>query len=167
MNLTHVVASKIRMSALNWPRIILCGLITGVVFTLLTMILIGTLGSEFLAAAGAHGAAGDGKTKTGLALYLATIFPGLWAMWLYAVIRHRFASRIGAVVTVSLAWWIIASVQSLKWILLLGLPLSVCLPLTLNLAPAVIAVLVGSTLFGDVQPNPVQPTPDGVPEPAR
>lgn len=156
------------MSSLGWPRIVLCGLIAGVVFTLLIAVLVGAVGSEFLASAGEHASTGDGMTKTGLGLYLATIASGLWAMWLYAVVRPRFTSRTGAVVTVSLAWWIIASVQSLKWILLLGIPISACLPVTANLVPTVIAVFVGSVLFGDVQPNQaLQATPDGARERRR
>ena len=146
------------MSSLNWPRIVLCGLIVGVVFTLMTAVLVGTFGSEFLAAARAHAADGSGTTKTGPVVYLLTVFAGLWAMWLYALVRPRFESTVGAVATVSLAWWLIASVQSLKWILLLGIPFSAFLPLTANLIPTAIAVFVGSVAFGHVQPNqPLHP----------
>lgn len=100
------------MSSLDWPRIVLCGTVAGVVFTLLTMLLVGSFGGEFLAVAGAHGAA----------------------------------------VAVGIAWWMIAGIQSLKWVLLLGIPLSACLPLAANLVPAVIAVFVGAALFGRTQP---------------
>lgn len=148
------------MSSLNWPRIGLCGLIVGAVFTLMTAVLVGTLGSEFLAAAGRHGADGSGTTKTGPVLYLVTVSAGLWAMWLYAVVRPHFESTLGAVATVSLAWWLITSVQSLKWILLLGIPLSAVLPLTANLIPIAIAVFVGSVAFGNVQlDQPRRPPP--------
>jgi hypothetical protein len=141
------------MNLVTWTRLTLCGLIAGGVFTLLTAVLVGTLGSEFLAAAGAHASTGDGVTKTGPSLYFTTVFAGLWAMWLYSVVRPQLTSRMRAVLTVSLAWWGIASLQSLKWILLLGIPLSTCLPLTANLVPTAIAVYVGSVFFGDVQPN--------------
>ncbi len=147
------------MSSLNWARIVLCGFVAGVTFTLLTAVLVGTLGGEFLAAAGAHAAAGGGSTKTGPGLYLATIAAGLWAMWLYAVVRPQFSNNLGAVIAVSLAWWFIASLQSLKWVLLLDIPLSACLPLAWNLVSTVIAVFIGSTLFGSVQSNkPLEPT---------
>jgi Na+-translocating ferredoxin:NAD+ oxidoreductase RnfD subunit len=80
-------------------------------------------------------------------------------MWLYAVVRPQFSNNLGAVIAVSLAWWFIASLQSLKWVLLLGIPLSACLPLTLNLVPTVIAVFIGTSLFGSVQSNqPLEPT---------
>lgn len=139
------------MNFVYWTRLVLCGFIAGVVFTLLTAVLVATLGSEFLAAAGAHASTGDGVTKTGPGLYLATVFAGLWAMWLYSIVRPTLTSRVGAVLTVSIAWWVIASLQSLKWILLLGIPLSAGLPLTANLVAAAIAVYAGSVLFGEVK----------------
>jgi hypothetical protein len=137
----------------NWPRIVLCGMVAGVVFTLLTMLLVGAFGGEFLAVAGAHAEAGDAAIKTGPGLYLATVAAGIWAMWLYTVLRPRFSNNLGAVIAAGVAWWVIASIQSLKWVLLLGIPLSACLPLAANLVPTVIAVFVGATLFGSVQPN--------------
>jgi len=132
---------------------VLCGFIAGVVFTLLTAVLVGVAGREFLFAAGTHAAAGEGTVRTGLALYLATIAAGIWAMWLYAAIRPAFASRSGAVVAASLAWWAIASLQSLKWILLLGIPLRACLPLAANVVPTAIAVFIGALLLGEVRSN--------------
>jgi Na+-translocating ferredoxin:NAD+ oxidoreductase RnfD subunit len=74
-------------------------------------------------------------------------------MWLYAVVRPQFSNNLGAVIAVSLAWWFVASLQSLKWVLLLDIPLSACLPLAWNSVPTVIAVFIGSTLFGSVQSN--------------
>lgn len=135
------------MSSLNWPRIILCGFVAGVTFALLSAVLVGTFGSAFLAAAG------GGSIKTGPGLYFVTIAAGLWAMWLYVVVRPQFSSNVGAIITVSLAWWFIASLQSLKWVLLLDIPLAACLPLAGNLVPTVIAVFIGATLFGSVQSN--------------
>lgn len=156
------------MSTLNWPRIVLCGLVAGVVFTLLTAVLVGTFGSAFMAVAGAHAATGDAIAKTGPGLYFATVAAGVWAMWLYAVLRPRFSNNLSAAVAASIAWWIIASVQSLKWVILLGIPLSACLPLAANLVPTVIAVSVGAALYGSVQPNkPLHPTPDGAGERRR
>ncbi|MFZ9348930.1 MAG: hypothetical protein ACO25T_03240 [Arenimonas sp.] len=139
------------MRSLDWSRIILCGFVAGVTFTLLTAVLVGTFGSEFFASVGAH--ATGGSTNTGPALYFATVAAGLWAMWLYAVVRPRFSNKIRAVIAVSLAWWLIACLQSLKWVLLLDIPLSACLPLSWNLVPTAIAVFIGSTLFDSVQSN--------------
>lgn len=70
-------------------------------------------------------------------------------MWLYAVLRPQASGKLIAVSTVSLAWWIIAGLQSLKWIFLLGITSSAWLPLAANLVPTVIAVLIGSYFFGE------------------
>lgn len=146
------------MRLLNWPRIFLCGLVAGVAFTLMAAVLVGELGSEFLAAASASAA--GGAAKTGPGLYFATLAAGVWAMWLYSVVRPWFVSRFVAVLVASLAWWLIAGLQSLKWILLLGIPTSAWLPLAANMVPTVIAVLIGAVLLGDVQPNQaLQPAP--------
>ena len=147
MKNTLIANSVIR--ALNLPRVVLCGLVTGVVFTLMTAVLVGTFGSEFLAAASAVG----GEAMTGPWLYFATVAAGIWAMWLYVVVRPWFLSRWVAALAASLAWWFIASLQSLKWVLLLGMPASAVLPLAANIVPTLIAVLIGSALFGDAQPN--------------
>jgi len=135
------------MRALNWPRIILCGLLAGVAFTLMTAVLVGAVGSEFLVAASASAA--GGVTRTGPWLYFATMAAGVWAMWLYSVVRPRFANRWVAVLVTSLAWWFIAGLQSLKWTILLGISAGAWLPLAANIIPTVIAVLIGSILFGD------------------
>lgn len=154
------------MHALNWPRIVLCGFVAGVVFTLMTAVLVGAFGSEFLTAAAANAAGGE--AKTGPWLYFATVAAGIWAMWLYAVVRPRFLNRWVAALVASLAWWLIASLQSLKWVLLLGIPAGAWLPLAANIIPTVIAVLIGSILFGDVQSNqPLHPTPSAAEPPRR
>lgn len=147
------MAGIIRMNLVNWTRVALCGLVAGVVFTLLSAVLVGALGSEFLAATGAHAAADERVSRTGPGLYMATVLAGPWAMWLYSLVRPRFTRRISAVLTVSVAWWVLASLQSVKWVLLLGIPLGACLPLAANLMPTAIAVYVGSALFGDVKPT--------------
>ena len=88
------------MQTLNWPRIILCGLIVGTVFTLTSIVLMGAVGSGLFAAASTNAAAGDGAPSTGLGLYLVTVATGIWAMWLYAIVARWFTNRWkGAVVT--------------------------------------------------------------------
>jgi hypothetical protein len=150
------------MNALNWPRIVLCGLVTGVAFTVMSVVLVGVLGQDFLAAVSESAVAGTGAPKTSPALYLLTVAAGVWAMWLYSVIRPGSASNIGASVVVGLAWWVIASLQSLKWIALLGIHTAAWLPLTLNAVLCVIAASIGAFLFGAVQPKQLfQATPDG------
>lgn len=139
------------MTLLNWSRIASCGFITGAIFTLLNIVLVGALGSEFLAAVDAQAAVGGRSIKTGPVLYFATLAAGFWAMWLYALVSPAFSNSVGTIITISLMWWFIASLQSLKWILLLNIPLTACLPLAGNLIPTMISVFIGATLLNSVQ----------------
>ena len=153
------------MNALNWPRIVLCGLVTGVAFTVMSVVLVGLFGADFLAAVSKSAVAGAGAPRTGFAVYILTVAAGVWAMWLYSVIRPASASNVKAGVAVGLAWWAISSLQSLKWIVLLGVPASAWLPLTGNAALCIVAASIGAALFGAVQPNqPLHATPDGARE---
>jgi hypothetical protein len=145
------------MHTLNWPRIILCGLIAGVVFTLATLVLMGAVGRGLFAAASTNAAAGDGARGVGLGLYLVTVATGIWAMWLYAIVLRWFTNRWKAAVVAGLAWWLIASLQSLKWIFLLRIPTAAWLPLTANIAVCIVATLVGAALFGAVATEPPGP----------
>ena len=141
------------MHSLNWPRIILCGLIAGVVFTLTTVLLMGAVGGGLFAAASASPAAGDGAPGPSLGLYLVTVATGIWAMWLYAILLRWSPNKWKAAIVAGLAWWLIASLQSLKWILLLQIPTGAWLPLTANIALYIAATLVGAALFGAEQPS--------------
>ena len=156
------------MNALNWARILLCGLVTGVAFTVMSVVLLGLLGDAFLAAVSDSAVAGIGAPRTGPALYLLTVAAGVWAMWLYSVVRPRSSSNIRAGVAVGLAWWVIASLQSLKWVALLGIPRVAWLPLGLNAALCIVAASIGAFLYGAVQPNqPFQATAGGARERQR
>jgi len=150
------------MNTRNWPRIVLCGLVTGGAFTVMSVVLLGVLGGDFLAAVSETAVAGTGPPKTGPELYFLTVAAGVWAMWLYSVIRPGRASNIRASVVVGLAWWVIASLQSLKWVVLLGIPSAAWLPLTLNAVLCIVAASIGGFLYGAVQPHvPLQPPSGG------
>jgi hypothetical protein len=154
------------MNTLKWPRIVLSGLVTGIAFTVMSVVLVGLFGNDFLAAVSESAVAG--APKTGPALYLLTVAAGVWAMWLYSVVRPGSASNIRASVVVGLAWWVIASLQSLKWAVLFGIPTAAWLPLTLNAALCIVSASIGAFLHGAVQPKqPLRATPDGAREQHR
>lgn len=139
------------MGTLNWLRIFLCGAVAGVVFALLSAVLVGAFGGEFFKLIAARKPTGDIAANSGPALFLASAAPAIVAMWFYAVVRAAASSRLQAVCMASLAWWMLATLQSLKWVLLLNIPATACLPLLSNLAPTLIAVGVGAMLFGDTK----------------
>ena len=141
-----------RIITTKWPRVVLCGLVTGVAFTLMTMVLIAMLGNDFLTAIASRVPAGAGAPKAGPGLYLLTVAAGIWAMWLYSIVRPGCASNIQAGAMVGIAWWVITSLQSLKWVALLGIPAAAWLPLSFNAALCIVAAMLGASLYGAVRP---------------
>jgi len=156
------------MNTSRWPRIALCGLVAGVAFTVMSVVLVRLVGADFLAAVSERDANGAGAPNTGAALYFLTAAAGVWAMWLYSVIRPGSASNIRASVVVGLAWWALASLQSLKWTVLLGIPAAAWLPLSLNAVLCIVSVSIGALLYGSVQAGqPAHATLDGTRERTR
>ena len=137
----------------KWPRVVLCGLVTGVAFTLMSIVLLGALGNDFLAIVARNAPVGAGAPKTGPVLYLLTVAAGIWAMWLYSIVRPGCASNIKAGAVVGIAWWVIASLQSWKLVALLGIPPTAWLPLSLNAVLCIVAAMLGGSLYGAAQPK--------------
>lgn len=149
------------MNAVDWRRVVLCGLAAGTVWALLSMILVGALGGDFIAAISDKMAGGAPARAPRLSLYFLSVAAGVWVMWLYAVIRPHSSSNLKAGVMAGLAWWTIASLQSLKWVVLLRIPAAAWLPLATNLILCVAATLIGAQLYGNGHPNmPVDPALD-------
>lgn len=149
------------MNAVDWRRAVLCGLVAGTVWALLSMILVGAFGGDFIAAIAASVPGGAPARVSALSLYSLSVAAGVWVMWLYAVIRPRSSSNLKAGVMAGLAWWTIASLQSLKWIVLLRIPAAAWFPLTASLILCVAATLCGALLYGNAASRPpINSTPD-------
>ncbi len=121
------------MGTVNWARVILGGLVAGVIINVFEYLLNGViLATEMQAAVAAMGRqVGGGAT----ALFTVWGFlVGIFAVWLYAAIRPRFgAGRATALRAGGAAWF-------------LGYLLSAATPLALNLFPVrllVIGLVVG------------------------
>lgn len=140
------------MQAVDWRRVLLCGLAAGTVWALLSILLVGAVGGDFIAAISDKVPSGTPTRTPHLTIYFLSVAAGVWVMWLYAVIRPRSSSNLKAGVVAGLAWWTIASLQSLKWIALLQIPATAWLPLAANLILCVTATLCGALLYGDTHP---------------
>jgi hypothetical protein len=139
------------MGTLNWLRIVLCGAVAGVVFTLLSAVLLGAFGDEFFKLIAARNPTGNITANSGPGLFLVSSAPAIVAMWFYALARAGASSRLQAVCMASLGWWLLATLQSLKWVLLRNIPAAAFLPLLSSLVPTLIAVAVGAMLNGDTK----------------
>jgi hypothetical protein len=133
------------MGKINWVRVLLCGLVVGGVWTLLSVTLLAVGGGDFLAAIQ------EGRPKqrvSGLFLLFSNMAAGLWAMWLYTAIRPRYGPGPKAAIWAGLAWWVIASMQSAKWVALLSIPPTAALiPLAATLPAMIGAMLLGVWIY--------------------
>jgi hypothetical protein len=134
------------MGRINWTRVFLCGLLAGGVWTVLAATLVTLVGQDFLTAL----TGGRGVTRgVNVFLFISDLATGIWAMWLYAAIRPRYGAGPKTAVVAALAWWTIATLQSGKWVALLGLAPGLVAPLAMNLAVIVVAALAGAWPYQD------------------
>ncbi len=130
------------MGRVNWVRVVLCGLIAGVVWSLLAMVNMTFFGADFQAAV-------PGSTlvrpKAAFLALSANLAMGIWAMWLYASIRPRYGPGPKTAVMVGLAWWAIGIMVNASWVILGLVPPMTVLPLLVAALPAtVLAAVVGA-----------------------
>lgn len=87
-------------------------------------------------------------------LRISNFVASVWAMWLYAAIRPRFGPGPKTAAVAGFAWWFIESLQSAKWVALLGLPTDVVLAPGAATLPAIIgAALMGAWCYEERRPT--------------
>ncbi len=128
------------MAKINWGRVFVCGLMTGVIWYLVSAISLALVGRDFIETV----LGGRSAVRAGLWLFVAVdLAMGVWAIGLYAAIRPRYGAGAKTAVVAGFAWWFIKSLQSAKWagLGLVLLPTKVVIgPLVGTLAAAVVAV---------------------------
>ena len=132
------------MVNINWGRVILSGLLCGLIWTLLSIVLMAYVGADFLEAVSRRGA--DRSSATPHAFLLISNFAaGIWSIALYAAIRPRFGAGPKTAVIAGCAWWFIQTLQSAKWVALVGIAGRSAVALCVMTLPAMIlAVLAGA-----------------------
>ena len=137
------------MAKINWIRVLLCGLLTGFVWTLFSIPLLYFLGGEFLEAVRA---AQPDAQRAGVRIFLfaSNLAACIWGIWLYAMLRPHTGPGPKTAVVAGLAWWVIVTLQSAKWVALGFVPTKAAFGLLLPTLPAIIAAtLVGAWLYKD------------------
>jgi hypothetical protein len=137
------------MKSANWIPLVLCGLVAGVVWNLLSVVLLSLFAPDFVASvqrSAPHPARG------GEFFFAIDAVMGVWAVWLYSAIAPRYGARPTTAAITGVAWWILKTLQSAKWAGLgfveLGaelLPLGVA-----TLVATVLASLAGTWLYSRV-----------------
>jgi hypothetical protein len=131
----------------GWMRVFVCGLVAGGVWTLLSVILLAAVGDAFMSSVrGVRPSAPRGGVPFAL---IANLAAGVWAMWLYAAIRARYGPGPRTAAVAGCAWWFLQSLQSAKWLELIGVASGASLAaLAAATLPAmIVAVLAGAWAY--------------------
>ena len=136
------------MRGTHWIRVVLCGVVAGVVWYLLSALFLSLFAQDlvaFIQRGGAYPRSG------GALFFIIDLMMGIWAVWLYATIVPRYGAKPSTAAIVGVAWWILKSLQSAKWVGLGLLPRGVILiPLATTLVAVLVASVLGAWLYDRV-----------------
>ena len=135
------------MGRINWLRVVVCGIVTGVVWTALSAISTWYVGTDFNAAVPGNKILAP---STALATFLLTVnlASGVWAMWLYAAIRPRYGAGAKTAAVAGFAWWVVTTLADATWGSFGLVPVKALLPLSaVSLPEMILAVLVSAWLY--------------------
>ena len=133
------------MGKINWGRVFLCGLLTGVVW--------GVLYATALPLVGGHKIPGNvpgwpfrgTSASTRGIVAITPLVLGIWTMWLYAAIRPRYGPGPKTAAVAGFALWLIGSWVEAVWAAFGAVPLGVLLgPVAANLPITLVAAVVGA-----------------------
>lgn len=132
---------------MNWGRVLLCGIVAGLVWTLLSSVVTVLVAHDFAAAVPGNRLSAPGG---GLITFLLAVnlVEGIWAMWLYAAIRPRYGAGPKTAVVAGLSWWVISSLIDATWGSFGFVPASALLgPMAASLPAILVAALAGAWFY--------------------
>jgi len=135
------------MVQIKWGRVVLCGVVTGVVWGALAAVVLPLVGQDFLAAIPIGNP--FSPLQPGLvAIYgLLWVVMGVWMMWLYAAIRPRYGPGPKTAAVAALAVWLSGALVDLDWVNSGLTPLAfgaLLVPLAVALPAHIAATLLGA-----------------------
>ena len=136
------------MAGTNSIRVLLCGFVAGVVWYLLSALFLSLFAEDlvtFVKRGGAY------PRWDGGVFFVIDLMMGIWAVWLYSAIAPRYGAGSRTATLVGVAWWIIKSLQSAKWVGIGFIPQElVLIPLATTLVAAVVASVAATWIFDRV-----------------
>lgn len=100
------------MRKINWPRVFLCGLVAGLIWSLLSAAILTFLGGDLITAIPKLSA----PTRALLLFsFLVNLAMGTWAMWLYAAILPRYGPGPKTAAIAGFAWWLMYCLAKANW----------------------------------------------------
>ena len=133
---------------INWPRVVGCGLLAGIVWIILGSLVTALLGREFAALPNNH----LGRPTPGFVSYnvMLDLLEGISILWLYAAIRPLYHPGVKTAVISAFAWWFIVTLGDATWCSFGFFPPRTVVPLMIGTLPALIlATLAGARFYKD------------------
>ena len=137
------------MKGPNWIRLTLCGFVAGVIWHLLSVVVLFIFALDVTTSLQRNA---PYAAQGGAFFYAIDVLMGIWAVWLYSAIVPRYGAKPTTAMIAGIAWWILKTLQSGKWA---GLGLVAMGPNLLLLAAgtlgaAVLGVAAGTWLYSKV-----------------
>ena len=133
------------MSRINWSRVLLCGLLAGVVWIVLGSIVTALLGRAF--AALPHNRLGA-PTPGFVALNIVIdLLEGISILWLYAAIRPRYGPGVKTAIIAAFAWWVVVSLGDVTWCSFGFFPAGAVVPIMIGTLPALLIAAIAGARF--------------------
>ncbi len=135
------------MGRINWGRVLACGIVAGLVWTLLSSILTTFVAYDFVAAV-PGGRLSAPRAGLVVFLFIVNLVMGIWAMWLYAAIRPRYGPGPKTAGVAGFSWWVISSLIDATWGSFGFVPPKALLaPMAASLPAIIVAAVVGAWLY--------------------
>ncbi len=135
------------MGKINWGRVFLCGILTGGVWYLLSLLVfMFALGKTDFAAAVQKA----GHPAFPALPFILHLVGGIWTMWLYAAIRPRFGPGPKTAALAGLALWVVGTLDDALWVSLRLTSLScgtLVAPVAASLPVIIVAAIAGAWLY--------------------
>lgn len=100
------------MKGRYWIRVVLCGIVAGVVWHLVSVVFLSVAMPEFGAALQSRA---PHRPLGGEVFFAIDVAMGIWAVWLYSAISPRYGARPMTAAIAGVAWWMLKTLQSAKW----------------------------------------------------
>ena len=135
------------MGKINWGRVILCGIVAGFVWTVLSSISTFLVAADFASHVPGNRLLAPGRGLVTL-LVVVNLVEGIWAMWLYAAIRPRYGAGPKTAAVTGLSWWVVTSLVDATWGSFGFVPARALLgPMAASLPELIVAALAGAWMY--------------------
>jgi len=95
---------------INWRSVLMSGLVAGLAWSLLTLPILVLFGGEIIDAVPR-----PLVTPARLGSFSLNVVAGIWAMWLYAVLRTLYGPGPKTAAMAGFSWWLIATIATWQW----------------------------------------------------